>query len=175
MLGELSSTLQPQLSSTTPPQATLPGSRAASAHPVPGRLRRQPGDPDLEPAGLQPASPRPPGRRARRGPARATPQVRTHDDGYEPGPLSPTLSAPAVPRYLARAQGRRHPDPRDGGCLVSSVEVSGHAQTGGRGDGVSAGRVGREIARKASVLEEARTISPRSVQIRGRLYPKRQL
>ena len=114
-----------------PPQATLPGSRAAAAHPVPGRLRRQPGDPDLESAGLQPASPRPPGRRARSSPARPAAQIRTLDDGSEPGSLSPPgLPAPAVPRHLARAQGRGHPDPRDGGRLGSAVEIPGHAQTG---------------------------------------------
>ena len=90
------------------------------------------------------------------------------------GPLSPGLPAPAVPGHLARAQGRSHSGARDGGRLVSSLEIPGHVQTGRHGSGVTRGRVGRGIGSEATASRRDAYNFTRSVNARGGLYPKKR-
>ena len=142
MLGELSSTLRPQLSSTNRPKRHYRGRVPASADAVARRLRRQPGDPDLEPAGLQPAASGTPGRGAGRAPAGAAQEAWTLDCGHEPGHLSPTVPAGPLPRHLARSIRRGHDLPNDRGLVEPAVEIPRHAQTCRQGHGMTPGRVG---------------------------------
>ena len=130
---------------------------------------------DLEPVGLQPSSPGPPGRRARRGPSGAAPQVRTLPDDDESGPLSPGLPAPTVPRHLARAPGGRPPDASNGRYLVPSLEVPGHAPTGASGYSVTQGRVGRQSGPEGKRLHGSAYNVKRVSRAKGGVCPKSRL